>query len=132
MLTLTLLTAEVLTIQFQLALTCVDHCSDFVFDPAKWPRAQMEEDFLKLSQTFNAMRSVVRVPALDPKYKIAVLTSKQVHIIIAVVIFFVFLKEICVCVCAWIHIEDFKLSFFCCRTIVWLICYMDGRMEDSQ
>ncbi|KAH7837642.1 hypothetical protein Vadar_016199 [Vaccinium darrowii] len=38
----------------------------------------MEEDFLKLSKMFNAMRSVVRVPALDPKYKIAVLASKQV------------------------------------------------------
>ncbi|KAG4943325.1 hypothetical protein JHK82_047491 [Glycine max] len=52
--------------------------SDFVFDPVKWPRVQMEEDFLKLSQTFNAIRSVVRVPALDPKYKIAVLASKQI------------------------------------------------------
>jgi hypothetical protein len=67
------------------ALTCVDHCSDFVFDPVKWPRVQMEEDFLKLSQTFNATRSVVRVPALDPKYKIAVLASKQVCIIITLV-----------------------------------------------
>lgn len=38
----------------------------------------MEEDFLKLSKMFNAMRSVVRVPALDPKYKISVLASKQV------------------------------------------------------
>ncbi|XP_072062909.1 formyltetrahydrofolate deformylase 1, mitochondrial-like [Arachis hypogaea] len=56
--------------------------SDFVFDPAKWPRVQMEEDFLKLSQTFNAMRSVVRVPALDPKYKIAVLASKQDHCLV--------------------------------------------------
>lgn len=64
------------------AFTCVDHCSDFVFDPVKWPRKQMEEDFLKLSQAFNATRSVVRVPALDPKYKIAVLASKQVCIII--------------------------------------------------
>lgn len=67
------------------ALACVDHCSDFVFDPLKWPRMQMEEDFLKLSQAFNATRSVVRVPALDPKYKIAVLASKQVCIIITLV-----------------------------------------------
>lgn len=67
------------------ALTCVDHCSDFVFDPVKWPRMQMEEDFLNLSQAFNAMKSVVRVPALDPKYKIAVLASKQVCIIITIV-----------------------------------------------
>ncbi|XP_027335539.1 formyltetrahydrofolate deformylase 1, mitochondrial-like isoform X2 [Abrus precatorius] len=56
--------------------------SDFVFDPVKWPRVQMEEDFLKLSQTFNATRSVVRVPALDPKYKIAVLASKQDHCLV--------------------------------------------------
>ncbi|KAH1202247.1 Formyltetrahydrofolate deformylase 2, mitochondrial [Glycine max] len=56
--------------------------SDFVFDPVKWPRVQMEEDFLKLSQTFNAIRSVVRVPALDPKYKIAVLASKQDHCLV--------------------------------------------------
>ncbi|KAK7251772.1 hypothetical protein RIF29_35278 [Crotalaria pallida] len=56
--------------------------SDFVFDPAKWPRDQMEEDFLKLSQTFNAMRSVVRVPSLDPKYKIAILASKQDHCLV--------------------------------------------------
>ncbi|KAL5186568.1 Formyltetrahydrofolate deformylase 1, mitochondrial [Glycine soja] len=56
--------------------------SDFVFDPVKWPRVQMEEDFLKLSQTFKAIRSVVRVPALDPKYKIAVLASKQDHCLV--------------------------------------------------
>lgn len=56
--------------------------SEFVFDPAKWPRVKMEEDFLKLSKMFNAMRSVVRVPALDPKYKIAVLASKQDHCLV--------------------------------------------------
>ncbi|XP_058756697.1 formyltetrahydrofolate deformylase 1, mitochondrial-like [Vicia villosa] len=56
--------------------------SDFVFDPLKWPRMQMEEDFLKLSQAFNATRSVVRVPALDAKYKIAVLASKQDHCLV--------------------------------------------------
>ncbi|KAI8554332.1 hypothetical protein RHMOL_Rhmol05G0090400 [Rhododendron molle] len=56
--------------------------SEFVFDPAKWPRVQMEEDFLKLSKIFNAMRSVVRVPALDPKYKISVLASKQDHCLV--------------------------------------------------
>ncbi|KAK7307777.1 hypothetical protein VNO77_41135 [Canavalia gladiata] len=54
----------------------------FVFDPVIWPRLKMEEDFLKLSETFNAMRSVIRVPALDPKYKIAVLASKQDHCLI--------------------------------------------------
>ncbi|XP_075477176.1 formyltetrahydrofolate deformylase 1, mitochondrial-like [Primulina tabacum] len=56
--------------------------SGFVFDPAKWPRMQMDEDFLKLSKTFNAMRSVVRVPNLDPKYKISVLASKQDHCLV--------------------------------------------------
>ncbi|KAJ7944733.1 putative formyltetrahydrofolate deformylase [Quillaja saponaria] len=56
--------------------------SDFIFDPVKWPRRQMDEDFLKLSKTFNAIRSVVRVPNLDPKYKIAVLASKQDHCLV--------------------------------------------------
>ncbi|XP_057975909.1 formyltetrahydrofolate deformylase 2, mitochondrial isoform X11 [Malania oleifera] len=51
--------------------------SEFLFDPVKWPRLQMDKDFLNLSKVFNAMKSVVRVPALDPKYKIAVLASKQ-------------------------------------------------------
>ncbi|KAF4374719.1 hypothetical protein F8388_020240 [Cannabis sativa] len=45
-------------------------------------RSQMEEDFLKLSTTFNAMKSVVRVPDQDPKYKIAVLVSKQEHCLV--------------------------------------------------
>lgn len=53
-------------------------CSEFIFDPAKWPRAQMDEDFSKLSTRFKAVRSVVRVPDLDPKHKIVVLASKQV------------------------------------------------------
>ncbi|KAH6818023.1 formyltetrahydrofolate deformylase [Perilla frutescens var. frutescens] len=56
--------------------------SEFVFDPAKWPRAEMDEDFSKLAKMFNAMRSVVRVPNLDPKYKIAVLASKQDHCLV--------------------------------------------------
>ncbi|KAF4404146.1 hypothetical protein G4B88_014602 [Cannabis sativa] len=56
--------------------------SEFIFDPAKWSRSQMEEDFLKLSTTFNAMKSVVRVPDQDPKYKIAVLVSKQEHCLV--------------------------------------------------
>lgn len=54
----------------------------FVFDPVMWPRMQMEEDFLRISKIFNAMRSVIRVPALDPKYKIAILASKQDHCLI--------------------------------------------------
>ncbi|KAL3647295.1 Formyltetrahydrofolate deformylase 1, mitochondrial [Castilleja foliolosa] len=56
--------------------------SEFLFDPAKWPRAQMDEDFLKLSKTFNALKSVVRVPSLDPKYNIAVFASKQDHCLV--------------------------------------------------
>nr|GMD76444.1 formyltetrahydrofolate deformylase 1, mitochondrial [Ipomoea batatas] len=56
--------------------------SEFVFNPAKWPRGQMDEDFLKLSKMFNAMTSVVRVPTMDPKYKIAVLASKQDHCLV--------------------------------------------------
>ncbi|VFQ64707.1 unnamed protein product [Cuscuta campestris] len=56
--------------------------SEFVFNPAKWPRGQMDEDFLKLSKTFNATTSVVRVPSLDPNYKISVLASKQDHCLV--------------------------------------------------
>ena len=40
----------------------------------------MDEDFLKIGNMFNASKSVVRVPDLDPKYKIAVFASKQVSI----------------------------------------------------
>ncbi|XP_052293887.1 formyltetrahydrofolate deformylase 1, mitochondrial isoform X1 [Citrus sinensis] len=56
--------------------------SEFIFDPIKWPREQMDEDFFKLSKMFNAMRSVVRVPDIDPKYKVAVLASKQEHCLV--------------------------------------------------
>ncbi|KAK2975002.1 hypothetical protein RJ640_012868 [Escallonia rubra] len=58
------------------------YVGEFVFDPAKWPRVQMDEDFLKLSKIFNATKSVVRVPDLDPKFKIAVLASKQDHCLV--------------------------------------------------
>ncbi|GAB2212592.1 hypothetical protein Droror1_Dr00020568 [Drosera rotundifolia] len=56
--------------------------SEFNFNPSKWPRAQMDDDFLKIAKTFNAMRSVVRVPCLDQKYKIAVLASRQDHCLV--------------------------------------------------
>ncbi|KAG6788754.1 hypothetical protein POTOM_004831 [Populus tomentosa] len=56
--------------------------SEFIFDPVKWPRLQMDEDFLRISKMFDASRSVVRVPKLDPKFKIAVLASKQEHCLI--------------------------------------------------
>lgn len=62
----------------------MQHGSQFIFDPVKWPREQMDEDFNNLSKMFNAMRSVVRVPDQDPKYKIAVLASKQVHYVIII------------------------------------------------
>ncbi|KAK1274095.1 hypothetical protein QJS04_geneDACA012465 [Acorus gramineus] len=58
--------------------------SEFVFDPSRWPRAVMDDDFAKLSRSFNAVRSTVRVPDLDPKYKIAVLASKQDHCLLDV------------------------------------------------
>lgn len=38
----------------------------------------MDADFSKIAKNFNAMKSIVRVPDIDPKYKIAVLASKQV------------------------------------------------------
>eukprot|EP00268_Persea_americana_P022731 TRINITY_DN22564_c0_g1_i12.p1 TRINITY_DN22564_c0_g1~~TRINITY_DN22564_c0_g1_i12.p1 ORF type:complete len:275 (-),score=31.69 TRINITY_DN22564_c0_g1_i12:72-896(-) len=56
--------------------------SEFVFDPARWPRVEMDNDFTKLSKLFNAQRSTVWVPDLDPKYKIAVLASKQDHCLV--------------------------------------------------
>ncbi|XP_063943828.1 formyltetrahydrofolate deformylase 1, mitochondrial isoform X2 [Daucus carota subsp. sativus] len=56
--------------------------SEFIFNPANWPRAQMDEDFLKISTRFKAVRSVVRVPDLDPIHKIVVLASKQDHCLV--------------------------------------------------
>ncbi|KAJ0236776.1 Formyltetrahydrofolate deformylase 1 [Hirschfeldia incana] len=56
--------------------------SEFIFDPVKWPRSQMSEDFETIARKFNAMSSVVRVPSLDPKYKIALLLSKQDHCLV--------------------------------------------------
>lgn len=40
----------------------------------------MDEDFGKIAKTFNALKSVVRVPDIDQKYKIAVFASKQVSL----------------------------------------------------
>ncbi|XWS49721.1 hypothetical protein CRYUN_Cryun12cG0027400 [Craigia yunnanensis] len=42
----------------------------------------MDEAFLKLSKMFSATRSVLRVPDLDPKFKIGVLASKQDHCLV--------------------------------------------------
>lgn len=77
----------------------------------------MDEDFFKLSKMFNAMRSVVRVPARDPKYKIAVLASKQVCFGISLI--------------TLLHGWILKLAFCCyCRNIALLICYTDCRKVD--
>lgn len=43
----------------------------------------MNEDFLDLSKMFNAVKSLVRVPSVDPKYKIALLASKQVLLLLS-------------------------------------------------
>ncbi|XP_078445654.1 formyltetrahydrofolate deformylase 1, mitochondrial-like isoform X2 [Wolffia australiana] len=53
--------------------------SEFMFDPAIWTREAMDADFHEISKSFNAERSIVRVPDIDPKFKIAVLASKQDH-----------------------------------------------------
>lgn len=52
--------------------------SEFAFDPANWPRDVMDNDFSNLSKFFSAEKSIVRVPDLDSKYRIAILASKQV------------------------------------------------------
>ncbi|KAF5203816.1 Formyltetrahydrofolate deformylase [Thalictrum thalictroides] len=56
--------------------------SEFVFDLNRWPRAEMDADFLRLSKLFNATRSVVRVPSFDRNYKVAILASKQDHCLV--------------------------------------------------
>ncbi|KAJ6801588.1 formyltetrahydrofolate deformylase 2, mitochondrial isoform X1 [Iris pallida] len=56
--------------------------SEFLFDPSSWPRTMMNNDFFKLSDLFSAEKSVVRVPDLDPNYKIAILASKQDHCLV--------------------------------------------------
>ncbi|KAK3151465.1 hypothetical protein QOZ80_3AG0246250 [Eleusine coracana subsp. coracana] len=53
--------------------------SEFTYNPKLWPRDVLHDDFLRLSNHFNAQRSIVRVPDLDPKYKISILASKQGH-----------------------------------------------------
>ncbi|KAF0935826.1 hypothetical protein E2562_036310 [Oryza meyeriana var. granulata] len=51
--------------------------SELNYNPMLWPRDLLHTNFLNLSQHFNAQRSTVRVPDLDPKYKTSVLASKQ-------------------------------------------------------
>jgi formyltetrahydrofolate deformylase len=55
-------------------------CSEFTYNPRLWPRNVVHTDFVNLSSCFNAQHSTVRVPHLDPKYKISVLASKQVSL----------------------------------------------------
>ncbi|CAA6675429.1 unnamed protein product [Spirodela intermedia] len=55
---------------------------EFVFDPANWARETMDTDFFNISKLFNADVSIVRVPDVDPKFKIAVLASKQDHCLV--------------------------------------------------
>lgn len=56
--------------------------NEFAYDPSQWPREVMEEDFMKLAKMFNARKSIVRVPEIDPKFKIAVLASRQDHCLV--------------------------------------------------
>ncbi|KAL0914080.1 hypothetical protein M5K25_017585 [Dendrobium thyrsiflorum] len=58
--------------------------SEFVFDPASWPRDVMDNDFMNIGKLFQAERSVVRVPNADPKFKISILASKQDHCLVDV------------------------------------------------
>lgn len=99
-------------------------CSEFIFDPAKWPRTQVDEDFTKLGKMFNAMRSVVRVPSLDPKYKIAVLASKQVRNSRWIFL----LPQFCRMECCFSIIPETVSCW--CRITASLTCCMGGRTEN--
>ncbi|KAM7273792.1 hypothetical protein ACFE04_028456 [Oxalis oulophora] len=55
---------------------------EFTFNPVEWARDQINQDFHNLAMDFNAHTSLVRVPDVDPKYKIAVLASKQEHCLV--------------------------------------------------
>ncbi|GLT73984.1 hypothetical protein SLA2020_458080 [Shorea laevis] len=55
--------------------------NSFLF-PLRWSWKKMDEDFLKVLKMFSATRSVVRVPDLDSKFKIAILVSKQDHCLV--------------------------------------------------
>ncbi|XP_059074467.1 formyltetrahydrofolate deformylase 1, mitochondrial isoform X2 [Cryptomeria japonica] len=48
----------------------------------EWPRVAMDEDFGKLAKMFSAQKSIVRVPEIDAKFKIAVLASRQDHCLV--------------------------------------------------
>ncbi|XP_059074472.1 formyltetrahydrofolate deformylase 2, mitochondrial isoform X3 [Cryptomeria japonica] len=59
-----------------------EQVSEFVYDPLQWPRVAMDEDFGKLAKMFSAQKSIVRVPEIDAKFKIAVLASRQDHCLV--------------------------------------------------
>lgn len=113
---------------------CTAIYSEFIFHRAKWSRVQMDEDFLKLSRMFNAINSVVRVPDLDTRHKIAILASKQVIFLFPLII-----------VVSKFNIQTYVVAglSFCLlslvtllscfyRTIVLLTCCMAGKMEGFQ
>eukprot|EP00252_Welwitschia_mirabilis_P020616 TRINITY_DN5088_c0_g1_i1.p1 TRINITY_DN5088_c0_g1~~TRINITY_DN5088_c0_g1_i1.p1 ORF type:complete len:326 (-),score=61.23 TRINITY_DN5088_c0_g1_i1:60-1037(-) len=56
--------------------------SEFVYDPLQWPREAMDKDFKKLANAFQAHVCSLRVPNIDPKFKIAILVSRQDHCLI--------------------------------------------------
>ncbi|GJP32145.1 hypothetical protein CLOM_g16722 [Closterium sp. NIES-68] len=56
--------------------------SEFSFDPARWPRQQMEADFASLAADLGAQKSLVRVAAMDKKLRMAVLASQQDHCLV--------------------------------------------------
>ncbi|KAI5079366.1 hypothetical protein GOP47_0004845 [Adiantum capillus-veneris] len=56
--------------------------TEFVFDPSKWPRDVMDEDFMKLKKDFAAKHSIVRVLESDPPLKIAILVSWKDHCLV--------------------------------------------------
>ncbi|KAK7847741.1 formyltetrahydrofolate deformylase 1 [Quercus suber] len=49
----------------------------FIFDPVKWPREQMDEDFNNLSKMFNAMRSLSGCPTKTPNIKLPSLLQNR-------------------------------------------------------
>ncbi|CAI5522254.1 unnamed protein product, partial [Closterium sp. Naga37s-1] len=56
--------------------------SEFSFDPARWPRQQMQEDFAALGLELGAERSKVHVMAQDKRLRMAVLVSQQDHCLV--------------------------------------------------
>lgn len=71
----------------------------------------MDADFSNLAKKFNAMKSVVRVPDTDPKYKISILASKQVLV----------LKLLRACLnCNQVELNNFGAGALSCGLVAWL------------